>query len=81
MLTYFHLTSWTLQNLPQVIKTIKVPSSSLTGQTPSAQQLEPDILTANTGPMTKPVRLKTGLPFIQAVLFYSKTVSYFQGTI
>lgn len=40
------------------------------------QQSEPDPATADAGPMTKSVRLKTGVPFILTVLFCSALKNY-----
>lgn len=48
----------------------------LTSQTSSTQSSEPDTSAAQTGPMTKPGRLKTGLHFILTVLFYSVLKNY-----
>lgn len=40
------------------------------------QPSEPDTTTADIGPMTKSMRLKTGFPFILTVLFCSALKNY-----
>lgn len=58
-----------LRTLPKILKS---QMFLLTSQTSSTEQSEPDTLTANTGPISKPVTLKTGLLFILTILFCSQ---------